>query len=217
MHFLRLLVLRNRKKSFEKVRSVRFITFRRFFPDGGAGGGGAVQSANRVLFGSELNGVSLKYSFYEDNRFSTDRKNELWDLFGAVEFVRLKTKDDRETAYITHDYGSAFGLYLAGKKYVLVSHIQGARIEEKINFGEKFTLCPERLFRPVKNLHLLMLCACVFRLRELMTILPAAAIRLFGPANLKKAVFCIIHCMRRETCCRFLALHRMIAVQLFCR
>lgn len=52
-------------------------------------------------------------------------------MFGAVEFVRLKTKDDRETAYITHDYGSAFGLYLAGKKYVLVSHIQGARIEEK--------------------------------------------------------------------------------------
>ena len=39
LHFLRLLVLRNRKKSFEKVRSVRFITFRRFFPDGGAGGG----------------------------------------------------------------------------------------------------------------------------------------------------------------------------------
>ena len=32
LHFLRLLVLRNRKKSFEKVRSVRFITFRRFFP-----------------------------------------------------------------------------------------------------------------------------------------------------------------------------------------
>ena len=147
LHFLRLLVLRNRKKSFEKVRSVRFITFRRFFPDGGAGGGGAVQSANRVLFGSELNGVSLKYSFYEDNRFSTDRKNELWDLFGAAEFVRLKTKDDRETAYITHDYGSAFGLYLAGKKYVLVSHIQGARIEEKINFGEKFTFVSRKIIQ----------------------------------------------------------------------
>lgn len=161
LHFLRLLVLRNRKKSFEKVRSVRFITFRRFFPDGGAGGGGAVQSANRVLFGSELNGVSLKYSFYEDNRFSTDRKNELCDLFGAAEFVRLKTKDDRETAYITHDYGSAFGLYLAGKKYVLVSHIQGARVEEKINFGEKFTFVSRKIIQASEKLAFAhALCVC---------------------------------------------------------
>lgn len=142
LHFLRLLVLRNRKKVLKSPVG-SFYNFQAFFPDGGAGGGGAVQSANRVLFGSELNGVSLKYSFYEDNRFSTDRKNELWDLFGAAEFVRLKTKDDRETAYITHDYGSAFGLYLAGKKYVLVSHIQGARIEENKFWREVYFCVPK--------------------------------------------------------------------------
>ncbi len=60
-------------------------------------------------------------------------------MWGAIEFVFEKTKHERDYAYVTHDYGSAVGLALLGKRYVLVSHIQGSRVEEKFNFGEKFT------------------------------------------------------------------------------
>ncbi len=139
IHLINLLLYKKRKHNDENLNKIHFITNRRYFPTGGAGGGGAVQSANKILFGNELNSIPLKYSFYEENEFNLKRKNDLWDLWGAIEFVFQKTKNEQNYAYITHDYGSAMGLALLGKKYVLVSHIQGSRVEEKINFGEKFT------------------------------------------------------------------------------
>ncbi len=51
------LLLKKRIKKSETFTKIHFITFRRFFPNGGAGGGGAVQSANKILFGDELNSV----------------------------------------------------------------------------------------------------------------------------------------------------------------
>lgn len=144
---LALLLLKKRSLKKENYTKVHLLTFRGFFPNGGAGGGGAVLSANKVLLGENLNNIPLKYSFYEDNKFSLKRKNSLWDLWGAVEFVILKTKDENNCAYITHDYGSAFGLALMGKKYVLVSHIQGPRVEEKLNFGEKFSTTSELIIK----------------------------------------------------------------------
>lgn len=137
--YLSKILLFKQQKSNAKYSKVHFITFRKFSPKGGAGGGGAVQSANKVLFGGNLNSIPLKYSFYEENEFNLKKKNELWDLWGAIEFVFEKTKNERDYAYITHDYGSAVGLALLGKTYILISHIQGSRVEEKINFGEKFT------------------------------------------------------------------------------
>ena len=139
VHLFNLLCKNYAKKNYNNTENIHFITCRKFFPEGGAGGGGAVQSANKVIFGDYLNNIPLKYSFYEDNKYTKNRKNELWDLWGAVEFVKNKTKKEKGYAYITHDYGTAFGLALLGKKFVLVSHIQGSRVEEKINFGEKFT------------------------------------------------------------------------------
>ena len=139
IHCALLLAKKKRKETQPHYDNIHIITLRRFFPSGGAGGGGAVQSANQILFGNDFNGIPIKYSFYEDNKFTLDRKNDLWDLFGAVKFVKQKTKNDKNCVYVTHDYGTAFGLYLLGKKYVLVSHIQGARVEEKRNFGEAFS------------------------------------------------------------------------------
>lgn len=139
IHLINLFFCKKKKNKNENLNKIHFITNRRYFPNGGAGGGGAVQSANKILFGDELNSVPLKYSFYEENKFNLKRKNDLWDLWGAIEFVFEKTKNEQNYAYITHDYGSAVGLALLGKRYVLVSHIQGSRVEEKLNFGEKFT------------------------------------------------------------------------------
>ncbi len=145
--FISLIVHKKRKNKDIGVDNIHVITFRKFHPEGGAGGGGAVQSANKILFGDNLDGTPVKYSFYEDNKYSLDRKNNLWDLFGAVEFVKQKTIDDKNCAYVTHDYGTAFGLYLLRKKYVLVSHLQGSRVEEKKNFGEKFTKLSEKIIQ----------------------------------------------------------------------
>ena len=121
-----------------KETYVHAITFRNYAPNGGAGGGSAVQSCQKILL-PELNKQPVKYTFKEDNKYSINHKNELWDLFGAIEFVRQKTKNDRGAVYITHDYASAYALALLGRKYILVYHLQGPRVEEKINFGEKFS------------------------------------------------------------------------------
>ena len=125
---------------------IRFITFRSYFPNGGAGGAGAVLSANRRLFGYVWNNVPLQYTFAEQNKYSKSARSQLRDLFGAVQFVKEKTKyDDAHVAYVTHDYGTAFGLYLLGKNYILVSHIQGTRAEEKKNFGEAMSFITKHI------------------------------------------------------------------------
>jgi len=133
---------------------IHIITLDRFFPDGGAGGGGAVQSCNKVLFGESLDGIPLKYSFYDDNEYTRDRTNDLWDLFGAVAFAMEKTEDDVSSAYVTHDYGTAFGLFLLGKNYALVYHLQGSRVEEKLNSGERFSKFSEKIIQYCEKLAL---------------------------------------------------------------
>ncbi|MBQ2886129.1 MAG: glycosyltransferase family 4 protein [Alphaproteobacteria bacterium] len=141
------LIIQKRKYYIKNENKVHFITFRKFFPDGGAGGGGAVQSMNNIIFGNDKLNIPVNYTFLEENKWSLDRKNNLWDLYGAIEFVRKKTKKEKGHIYITHDYGSAFGLWLMGKKYALVSHIQGSRVEEKTNFGEKFSWISKKIIQ----------------------------------------------------------------------
>ena len=151
-HFIKLLFQKKKKLIPKNPKTVHFITFRKFFPHAGAGGGGAVQSANKVIFGDKLEEYNLKFSFTTDDEFKENRNNDLWDLFSAIEFVKEKTKNDTaDTVYITHDYGSAFGLYLLGKKYALISHIQGSRVEEKINFGEKFSFVSKKVIQYVEK------------------------------------------------------------------
>ena len=131
-----------KKKSYLKIKSVKkikAITFRKFAPEGGVGGGSAALSMMKIVIGDSILNLPIEYVFEEDNKYSLDRRNEIWDLWGAVEFAIQKTKNDKDCIYITHDYGTGFGLYLLGKKYIMVSHIQGSRVEEKNNFGDKFS------------------------------------------------------------------------------
>ena len=130
---------KRKKKIREKyISTVHSMTYREFAPNGGKGGGAAVLSCQRILLQDSYRHLKLKYSFIEDNYYKNP-SNELWDLWAAADFAYNKAINEKDTVYITHDYGTAFGLYLAGKRYVLVSHIQGARVEEKTNFGEIFT------------------------------------------------------------------------------
>ena len=124
-----------KKTEYKKVHS---ITFRKSAPFGGAGGGSAVQSCVQAILGNHYRNLKLKYTYLEDNPYSYGHL-PLWDLFGAAYFAYVKTKDEHDAVYITHDYGTAYGLYLMGKRYALVSHIQGSRVEEKTNFAEKMS------------------------------------------------------------------------------
>ena len=117
VHFIAL-ILGKKSERCREFNNIHIITFRPFSPEGGKGGGGAVQSCNKVLFGESFNSIPIKYSFREDNKHWLDTNSDLRDLFGAVEFVKQKTKNDKHCAYITHDYGTAFGLYLLGKKHI---------------------------------------------------------------------------------------------------
>jgi len=130
---------KKRMKIREKyISTIHSMTYREFAPNGGRGGGSAVLSCQKILLQDSYRHLKLKYSFIEDNYYKNP-SNELWDLWAATDFAYNKAIEEKNTVYITHDYGTAFGLYLAGKRYALVSHIQGARVEEKTNFGEVFT------------------------------------------------------------------------------
>jgi glycosyltransferase involved in cell wall biosynthesis len=121
------------------IKCVHTITFRLFSPNGGRGGGSAVQSCQNILLGEEYKNLILKYTYIEENSYSKNVQSRLADLFGAAYFAIYKTKNENGCVYITHDYGTAFGLALLRKKFVYVSHLQGPRVEEKHNYGEVFT------------------------------------------------------------------------------
>lgn len=103
----------------------------------GLAAGGAVLSANKIIFGDKLKNIPIKYSFFNPKQDSMD--GIFGDLFGAINFVKRNVKEDKNTAYLTHDFCTAFALCMLGKKYILVSHIQGSIVEQAINFGTNLT------------------------------------------------------------------------------
>lgn len=128
-----------------KINTVHTITYRVFSPDGGKGGGSAVQSCQNILLGQEYRGKLLKYTYFEDNKYWENWDPRLADLWAGAFFAISKTKDEDDSVYITHDYTTAFGLALTGRKFVYVSHLQGPRVEEKLNYGEQFTKLDRRI------------------------------------------------------------------------
>lgn len=131
--------LLTRRKKSSNVKMVHSITFRDFSPEGGRGGGSAVQSCQNILLGSNYKNMLLKYTYKEDNVYSKALGSRLFDLWGGTLFAINKTKNDSDCVYITHDYGTGFGLALLKKNFVYVAHLQGPRVEEKINYNEFIT------------------------------------------------------------------------------
>lgn len=141
--------------SFTKVEKIKCITYRPSAPKGGRGGGGAVLSAMESIMGSDLNKIPLEYTYSEKDGIWHTLKNKYFNewtypnyineesnllmLWAAIAFVIEETKNDRNTLYICHDYSTGFALSLLKKKYILVIHTQGPRLEEKTNLGESIT------------------------------------------------------------------------------
>lgn len=128
-------------------KSVHTLTHRVYAPEGGRGGGAAVQTCQKLLLGDDYNGVELLYYFYESNKYYELFGNELRDLWGAAYFSLTKAKGERGKVYITHDYGSAFGLAILRKKFVYIAHLQGPRVQEKLDYGERFSWVSAQIIR----------------------------------------------------------------------
>lgn len=146
LKFLFLSLFRRCDKS-SKIDLVHTITYRVFSPEGGKGGGSAVQSCQEILLKTKYKNVNLKYTYFSDNKYFQDWKTRIADLWGAAYFAIINTKNESNTVYITHDYGTGFGLALLGKKFIYISHLQGPRVEEKINFNEYISIFEKNIIR----------------------------------------------------------------------
>lgn len=122
-----------RKQKNSVVDTIHTISYRKF-SSGGGGGGGAVQTIQEQLLGYKYKSKKLIYTYQEENFFSNS--GSLSEIWGAIFMVFLKTQKEKNTVYITHDFATAFGLYLLKKKYTFVCHTQGPKLEEKYNFNE---------------------------------------------------------------------------------
>ncbi|MGN1154362.1 MAG: glycosyltransferase [Candidatus Gastranaerophilaceae bacterium] len=118
------------------VDRVRCLTFRVFAPYGGKGGGAGVLSTQKMILCDSWDKMPIYYDFIDENRYSTGRPN-LWDIFAGAYFAIQKTKHESSAVYITHDYGTAFGLALMKKRYAMICHAQGPNLEERLNYGFK--------------------------------------------------------------------------------
>lgn len=123
-----------RKSEDHVIKKIHTISYRNFSPKGGKGGGAAVQSCQEILLGDKYDDIELKYTYLKLNKFSNS--GSLKELWGSAYSAIVNTKNENNSAYITHDYGTAFGLALLNKKFVYISHLQGPRLEEKVNFGD---------------------------------------------------------------------------------
>ncbi len=151
--FVDFMDMKRPKEVIKEVKQVHSITHRPFAPNGGSGGGGAVLSCQKILLGDKYNDLECRYTFFETNKFTRLKPLcDLHDLWGAAYFAMENTQDEEDTVYITHDYGTAFGLYLLGKPYVYVCHLQGPRLEEKTNFGESYTENSGKIIRECEKL-----------------------------------------------------------------
>lgn len=138
--------------SSEKITAIKGITYRPHAPHGGRGGGGAVLSAMQSILGNKIGNFDITYNYSEadgiwhtmKNRYFTykdyqrfiNKDSHLLPLYAAIAFTIQKTKNESGKLYICHEYATAYALSLLKKKYIVVLHTQGTRVDEKITLGE---------------------------------------------------------------------------------
>lgn len=161
------LIKRSKKQS--EPRIVHCLTYRPEAPKGGRGGAGAVVSAMKKILGRSCGKYPVKYTFSEkdgvwhseknkyfnENRFPIvySNKTELSILWSAMIFALDNAKNNEEV-YVTHEIGTAYGLSLLNKKYILVIHSQGPRLEEKIKLGDKVSYVGRKIINYVESVAL---------------------------------------------------------------
>lgn len=157
---LEFLLKKKKKEKLEKVEKIKFITCR--YPVRQAGGGqGAALTMNETVLDKSFKGIPIEFVYETENKYS--KKKHLGPYFDYAGFVfaRKMTQNDKNTVYVTHEEETGFGLWLMGKRYVIFSHVQGSRLEEKINNGEKLSWVSKQIIKFVEKMafkHALFVC-----------------------------------------------------------
>ncbi len=128
------------------MKTVSCIAFRK--DKGPSGGPGGVLHVMKRLLNDEYDNISFEYYFMPDRLpgwifflghllgILGFRKENIWAALYATIFLAPK----KSALYIVHDIGTATGLAIMGKKYLLVYHQQGTPYAEIRSFRAKRSL-----------------------------------------------------------------------------
>lgn len=102
---------------------------------GATGGPGGVLSLQKAILGPNFHDRLIKYHF-RGKKFYPD-----WyaDIVSGGSFALDLCKTGEYAHFFSHDLGSAYGLALAGRSYVLDWHFQGSFVTQMLNFGHKLS------------------------------------------------------------------------------
>lgn len=117
------------------IKKIHFLCYRTPAPEGEVvGGPGGGMGMQKTLLKDRYKDLELKYTFMEKNKYQKYRSCMSSQTFSGIYFAIKKTKDEHDAIYVCHDAPTAYGLALLNKKYILIFHHQGPRVEEKKNF-----------------------------------------------------------------------------------
>lgn len=117
----------------EFKQDIAALTYR--FDKGATGGPGGVLALQRAIVGPCNDKLAIDYHFRENQSYLD------WyaHLVGGAQFALDICKTGKYGYYFAHDLGTAYGLALAGKPYVLDWHFQGSFVTQELGFGRDFT------------------------------------------------------------------------------
>jgi len=100
-------------------------------PTGGPIGAEIMQ---KRLLGQHFNGIKLYFPYFNPIRvyFNTDK---FFVFVDAIMQAKQLAENVDDMVYVANDVFCAYGLYLAGAKYILVFHAQGDFIKERMYWG----------------------------------------------------------------------------------
>lgn len=159
-----------RSSGEREIKNIHFLTYRPEAPLGGRGGAGAVQTAIKTLIGPSLGQYPVKYSFSEkdgvwhtiknkyfvEKRFPKiySKKSRCFQLWATMVFVFDNAKSNN-TLYITQDIPTAYALATMNRRYILVIHSQGSRLDEIDALGEYFSKVERNIINKMEDVAIL--------------------------------------------------------------
>lgn len=99
---------------------------------GYTGGPGGVLALQRAIVGGYAAGTAVDYLF----RGKVSQTDLYADVISGATFALDVCESGKYSHYIVHDLGTAYGLALADKPYVIVWHMQGSFVTQYLNFGD---------------------------------------------------------------------------------
>ena len=118
-----------------KYKKIVFYAYRDCMM-GISGGPGAALFLQEKYLGDEFEGISIEYHYKSQKWPFKIMKGE---FVGAILQVIKEQLFQKDTFYISNDLGTACGLALINKHYVLLFHHQGSIIKENIDYGQKMS------------------------------------------------------------------------------